>query len=238
MGVSETKIYGTYGNYGGQVIRFTTTRGYVYVPTMDRTCATFRSNINVNLDELTAYPVAELSGITYSSSTATVNTASQLEHLAWIINGNVTDESVGGTTFNGGESSSNGFRRIAYIKISLGTGDNGVFDLTQSKGVFGRNNFYGIGWSSMAPYLGGLIGNNKTVIMDLDYPEAYAMGFFGCVSSYASMTRESTFSISDVIFEGKVSGKQCVGSAVGLHDNYAPSTFFITTENPTLIFRE
>lgn len=234
MGTSETKPYGCMSNYGGIFVRITKADGsYVYASNMDRTKAAFVNSLDINLDQVTSYPAGELASLTTEGSAVedgvvTVQTASQLEHLSWLINGYIYGEPIGSLPVTDQESQ----RELASIDLKLGDD----IDLTQSAGVFGGHNFYGIGWASLMPYLGSLDGGGHTLTVDIDCPNGYEIGVLGAVSSNAGgmSATPSTTEVKNLIVRGRIVGAARVG-VVAFHDNYAPATLYDNDRSSYLV---
>ena len=243
--LSEVKPNGVTSNYGGLTIRFKMADGtYKYIGTLDRTNATFISNFDINLDNLTSY-VDNFSKMTFDTiksghyttetfdnktvsifGAVVIDNANDFEHFAWIVNGGIP------TTIGSGENVyyiNN--RSVATTSIILG----GDIDLTVERTIeingetiyLNRKggqvsgdliyNFYGFGNSEMMPYRGNLYGENHTIKVEMNYPEAYLMGVI-------SMSSEQTYEIviENVTVEGNIVGRDAVG-VVGFMDSYSRS---------------
>lgn len=245
LGISEYENYGVYANYVGQVIRIFHNNSYVYIPLYDRTSSTFRSNINVNLNNLTHYKVDELANLktvnNHNKEYVIVNTPSELEHLSWIINGNVCGENVAGKIYENTTDPVLGMRQIGKISIKLdSSAKNGEydFDMTKSKGIYGTNNFYGFSWTPFSPYLGSFDGNNQKIKIEMNYDEAYMVGLFGTLSDGNIVNMQAGDSVNyveNLNVYGSFKGLQAVSSLIAEHDNYAPSLIDYVRKNSVYV---
>lgn len=101
--LSETKVNGITGNYGGFTIRFKMANGtYKYLSTLNRAMAKFESVFDLSLDNLTSY-VDNFSNIEINTNKGTgaytvesgisiwgsakIDNANDFEHLSWHVNG-------------------------------------------------------------------------------------------------------------------------------------------------------
>lgn len=238
LGTSGTTYYGCVSNYSGAYFRITRADGrYVYVSVLDRTSGAFRHTIDVDLNRLTSYAPDELSdpaSVEKDGTKLTVKTASAFEHFAWVSNGYIYDEPLGSDAAG---ANNNDATSIPKNIIHL-TGE--TYDLTQSVGVWGsvaegesdlllnggvgHPNFYGIGATTFAPFIGGVVGNGSTLNVYLNCPEGSFIGILGAVSSNAggASATASTNTVSGLTVNGLIRGRNKVG-IVGFHDNYAPS---------------
>lgn len=218
-------IYGFVGNYNGQVFRIEKTDGsYTYVTSLDRTMSIFNTDFDINLDEITSY--GEEAKFTISpEKEIEIETAEQLEHLAFVLQYYIPDE---GIEVLGVAST--------IVDITL-TKVNGTYDLTKSKGYYGDNNFYGFGYGSFGPFLGNFDGKGNTILLDMNFPDGVSVGFVGALSSNAGgfNATASQNVIYDLNIAGRVHGAIQVGAAVGLHDNYAPAMVFEYDRKSTIV---
>lgn len=219
----NNEMYGFISNYNGQLIRIQKNdNSYVYVSTLDRTETVFNTDLDIDLSQLTCYgsntdfDIIENvdSNGQFLNYTVNISSALQLERLAFVLQYFIDDD--GGLAISGPTD--------AGVNIVL-QGNNVTYDLTTSKGYYGNNNFYGIGWSCFGPFLGDFNGNNNTIKLDMDFPNGFMIGLFGAISSNSGgiSAVESTNDISNVTITGRIVGHSHVGSVVGFHDNYAPS---------------
>ncbi len=249
LGMDGSKYYGCVSNYSGAYFRITRDDGkYVYVSVLDRTTASFRHTIDVDLDKLTAYDPGELSdpaSVEKTGTTVTIKTASALEHFAWVSNGYIYDEAIGSDPAGTDNDDATGIpKNIIHL-----TGES--YDLTQSVGVWGEvaagengrvsnrgkghPNFYGIGATTFAPFIGGLEGHGAELKVYLNCPEGSFIGVLGAVSSNAGgvSADASTTTLYDLTVRGVIRGKNKVG-VVGFHDNYAPATLYNNDRESTV----
>ena len=239
--LSDTKVVGITGNYGGFTIRFKMEDGtYKYVSTMNKnatftdatgvekyyTC--FQSKFDINLDDLTSY-VDNFANINIDTSkgtksftngdidvwgTAPISNANDLEHLAWVINGAIP------TTFANAYYNSRSGITISVqlqndIDLTVERKDaNGNVLNRNSRGEI-INEFRGFGLVEMYPYRGNFYGNNKTLTVNMNMPGAYILGIICC-----STEQEAGIKIENLTLNGTIVGRQRVG-IVGMHDNFA-----------------
>lgn len=249
LGTSATKYFGCVSNYSGAYFRITRDDGkYVYVSVLDRTTASFRHTIDVDLDKLTGYDPGELSdpnSVEKSGNQITIKTASALEHFAWVSNGYIYDEAIGDEPAGTDNDYATGIPKNIIHLVG------GNYDLTQSVGVWGEvaagenglvsnrgkghPNFYGIGATTFAPFIGGLEGHGAELKVYLNCPEGSFIGVLGAVSSNAGgiSADASTTTLYDVTVRGVIRGKNKVG-VVGFHDNYAPETLYNNDRESTV----
>lgn len=236
--LSDTTTSGITGNYGGLVVRFKMENGlYKYVSTLDRTCATFKGTMNLNLDELTSYEdnfskieIVDEGTKTYALSedvggvsvwgSAKITNANDFEHLAWLVNGNIPAT----FTKNGSAVYYNG-RSVTTLSVLLDAdidltavrkSSNGIVLNTRNGQENGEviYNFYGFGTSEMNLYRGSIYGQNHTLKVNMDYKNsgAYLMGIIAIASDL-----DQSIKIKDLIVEGTISGAYRVG-IVGMAD--------------------
>ncbi|MEG2688480.1 MAG: hypothetical protein RSA24_04860, partial [Clostridia bacterium] len=212
---------------------------FKYISTLDRTKPYITTNFNnLDLDMLTSYQdnFASLS-INQSIGTGvykteqvnnkavsifgTVNilSANDFEHLQWHINGGIPTTFAGGMYYNA--------RSIATLSVSLGAD----LDLTKERLVDGKylnrvggliggeilNQFYGFGTSEMNPYRGSIYGNNHTLNVNMNFPEAYLVGIIAMSSDM-----DYQVVVSNLTVTGTIIGKYRVG-VVGMFDAYERS---------------
>ena len=243
--LSEVSPNGVTSNYGGMTIRFKMSDGtYKYISTLDRKTATFKSDFDINLDDLTSY-IDNFSKMSFDTTKTShystqefdgknvsifgavaVDNANDFEHFAWIVNGGIP------TTIGSGENAyyiNN--RSVATTSVILlsdidltveRTAEiNGETVYLNRKGGLASGdmiyNFYGFGHSEMMPYRGNLYGENHTLKVEMNYPEAYLMGVI-------SMSSEQSFEIvvENLTIEGNIVGRDSVG-VVGFMDSYSRS---------------
>ncbi|MEG1662696.1 MAG: hypothetical protein RR338_01805, partial [Clostridia bacterium] len=236
--LSETKVNGVTGNYGGFVVRFEMLDGtYKYVGTLDKESTIYKSNLNVDLDRLVSYQdnfktmainamgttdrkTENVNGKQISIFGSVVaNNENDFEHLQWHINGGIPTTFAGGIYYNA--------RSIATLSVSLGAD----LDLTKERLVNGKylnrvggliggeilNQFYGFGTSEMNPYRGSIYGNNHTLNVNMNFPEAYLVGIIAMSSDM-----DYQVVVSNLTVTGTIIGKYRVG-VVGMFDAYCRS---------------
>ncbi|MEG1804720.1 MAG: hypothetical protein RR248_05980 [Clostridia bacterium] len=247
--LSETLANGIPGNYGGVTIRFTMADGtYKYTSTLDRAELKFKTNFDLNLDNLTSYKdnfstiEIDKSIGTRSHYTETVNNqaisifgtalidnANDFEHLSWIVNGAIPTTFAGGLYYN--------CRSVVTISIKLTNDINLTADRIVGEKCLNRvggnktgdklNQFTGFATSEMNPYRGSIYGNNHSITVNMDFPNAYLLGIINLSSD-----KDYDNVISNLTVYGTINGGYRVG-IVGSNDRYWRSgcASFINVKN-------
>lgn len=238
---SEVNHNGIVSNFGGMTIRFKMADGtYKYVATLDKKTSTFRSNFDLNLDNLTSY-VDNFANMTFNTTensnyktekynskdtsifgTIQVDNANDFEHIAWVINGGIPTTFGTGTTYyiNSRTGATMSIKLMADIDLTservVNIDGTDVY-LNRVGGVKDGaliNNFFGLGNSEMMPYRGNIYGNNHTLKVNLDMPESYNVGIIN-----VSTEEKKEIQIKDLTIEGTIIGRDNVG-IVGFFDSY------------------
>lgn len=238
---SEVNPNGIVCNFGGMTIRFKMADGtYKYIGTLDRKSSTFKSNFDINLDELTSY-VDNFASMTFNTTentnyktekynskntsifgTVEVSNANDFEHLAWVINGGIPTTFGTGTTYyvNSRTTATTGIKLMADIDltaervVTIGGKEVYLNRVGGTKDGAMIYSFYGLGNSEMMPYRGNIYGNNKTLKVNINMPETYNVGVISASTEY-----DTEIQIRDLTVEGTIIGRDNVG-VVGFFDSY------------------
>ncbi|MDD3831628.1 MAG: MBG domain-containing protein, partial [Clostridia bacterium] len=187
------------------------------------------------------YKSAQVNGITISIfGTVEVSNANDFEHLQWIINGGIP------TVFGSGVNAYfYNARSVATLSIKL-TADidltaDRIIEINEQNVYLNRvggvqdgaklYQFYGLGMSEMHPYRGSIYGNNNTLTVNMNTPNAYLVGIIAMSSDMSYEVQ-----VRDLTVNGSIIGKWRVG-VVGMFDGYSRSgdiAFHNVTVNATM----
>ncbi|MBE5746466.1 MAG: hypothetical protein E7359_04205, partial [Clostridiales bacterium] len=202
---SATEHYGILSNYSGLMLAFKMQDGtYKYYCTLNRENHTINSNLTINLDELPSY-VDNFSNLSVTNNTVEIHNANDFEHLSYRINGAIPT-TIGGTSYTS--------RSIATLNIKL------MADIDLTKNADGTNRvskFYGLANSEMNPYQGNFYGNNKSLTVNMNYPNAYMMGIVNVLSA-----ESGTYYVRDLTVYGTISAASRAG-IIATADGYKRS---------------
>ncbi|MBQ8748907.1 MAG: hypothetical protein IJZ29_00340, partial [Clostridia bacterium] len=233
--LSETEPNGITSNYGGLTVRFTMANGtYKYFSTMDKNTASFVSDFDLNLDEMTSYvdnfasmTVEDEGGTSTRTTSSSINiwgvvnvsNANDFEHLSWIVNGGIPT-TIGGYYYNSRSVSTLSIKMTADIDLTedrVATINGSDFYLNRVGGLSTGEkiyNFYGFGTTDMMPFRGSFNGDNHKITVNIITEKAYALGII-CFASDQS----NTITIKNLEAYGTIKGADRIG-IVGAFDSY------------------